>query len=249
MELSFSRGAPVIFKDVVPSTNTVLKQLVPQSPPEGLVLAAARQLSGRGRMGRSFESPPGGLYLSMLLYPKCAPETLGTLTPCAAVAVRRAVKRVSGLDCDIKWPNDLQLGGRKLCGILTESSYFRDKCFTVLGIGINVNSDVSAFPPELRDSAVSLASVLGRELELEKLLAALVEELDAVYALWQREPGAFLEEYRAACVSVGKDSLLIENGLSRPAFISAVDENYALVALTERGEEHISTGEVSLRTV
>ena len=67
MELSISRSAPVIFKEAVPSTNTVLKQLVPQSPPDGLVLAAKKQLSGRGRLGRSFESPEGGLYMSMLL--------------------------------------------------------------------------------------------------------------------------------------------------------------------------------------
>lgn len=247
MNLSLSRSAPVIIKDAVPSTNTVLKQLVPQSPPEGLVLAAKKQLSGRGRLGRSFESPEGGLYLSMLLYPKCAPEKLGTITPCAAVAVRRAIERICDLKCDIKWPNDLQYKGRKICGILTESSSFRLKTFVVLGIGINVNSDIAAFPEELRHTAGSLAAALGRKIPLEEMIKALIEELDSVYALWQNEPGAFLEEYRAACINVGRDVFLIENGMSRPAHVTGIDENYALLVNTEQGEECISTGEVSLR--
>lgn len=247
MDLSFSRSAPVIFKETVPSTNTVLKQLVPTSPPEGLILAAKKQLSGRGRMGRSFESPDGGLYLSMLLYPKCPPEKLGMLTPCAAIAVRRAVKRVCGLDCGIKWPNDLQLHGKKLCGILTESSFFRGKCFVVLGIGINVNSDISAFPDELRDTAVSLASVLGRRLSLEAITAALIEELDSMYERWSMEPGAFLEEYRSACVSLGRDVFLLRDGERREAHALDVDENYALIVEMNGEKEHIYMGEVSLR--
>lgn len=247
MEFSLSRSAPVIFKDAVPSTNTVLKQLVPQSPPEGLVLAAAKQLSGRGRLGRGFESPEGGLYMSMLLYPKCAPETLGTLTPCAAVAVSRAIERLCGVKCDIKWPNDILLNGKKLCGILTESSSFRLKTFVVLGIGINVNTDTSAFPEELRPIASSLAVELGRQFSIEEMMKTLIEELDKTYTRWQEEPGAFLEEYRTACINVGKEVLLIENGIRRPALVTGIDESYALIAQTDRGEEHISTGEVSLR--
>jgi len=249
MALLLQRSAPVIFRDELGSTNTELKAMALQGAQEGTVLAAARQTAGRGRLGRSFESPPGGLYMSMLLRPHCAPETLGTLTPCAAIAVRRAIKRLCGLDCAIKWPNDLLLEGKKLCGILTESSFYEGRPFVVLGIGVNVNSDPAAFPEELRPIVTSLAAALGRETELESLLAALVDELDTVYSLWQNEPAAFLEEYRAACISLGREALLMENGVSRPAYILGIDESYALIARSEKGEERISTGEVSLRSL
>ena len=247
MEPALSRAAPVIFKKAVPSTNTVLKQLIPMSPPEGLVLTAARQLSGRGRLGRSFESPEGGLYLSMLLYPQCSPESLGSLTPCAAVAARRAIEHCCGLSCGIKWPNDLLFKGKKLCGILTEVSFFRDKCCVVLGVGINVNSDIAAFPAELYESACSLAGALGRKLELEALARTLIEELDLMYSRWKAEPGAFLAEYRAHCVSLGRDVLLQRGEEKREAFALDVDGSYALIVDIDGKKERVFMGEASLR--
>ena len=96
------RSAPVVCKECVTSTNTIIKGLVQSGLPEGFVLAAEKQTSGRGRLGRSFESPVGGLYLSMLLYPKCLPEETATLTPCAAVAVSHAIESICGTVPKIK---------------------------------------------------------------------------------------------------------------------------------------------------
>ena len=117
MELyGIERQAPVFFQDLVDSTNPRIKQLAAQGAPDGTLYIAAAQSAGRGRKGRAFLSPPGGLYLSMLLRPGCPAEEALSITPSAAVAVCRAVKAVCGLDCGIKWPNDVVLGGKQLCG-------------------------------------------------------------------------------------------------------------------------------------
>ena len=118
------RHAPVYRFDRLDSTNTRLKALAREGAAPGTVLLAREQSGGRGRLGRSFASPPGGLYLSMLLRPACPPERCLSLTPLAAVAARRAVLDCTGLSPEIKWPNDLLLGGKKLCGILTEVRFY-----------------------------------------------------------------------------------------------------------------------------
>ena len=249
MELSdFSRGAPVDYRPCVSSTNTVLKALAAASElPDGYVLAAEKQTAGRGRLGRTFESPDGGLYLSLLLYPACPAEEIPTLTPCAAVAVCRALERVCGVSADIKWPNDLQLGGKKLCGILTESSTGRGKRFVVLGIGLNVNSSIAAFPPELRDTAVSLADYLGKNVALEPLIRALLEELDRMLESWAADHRCCLAEYREKCCTLGRNVTLLRSDTRTNARALGIDDDYALIAETASGLEHISFGEVSIR--
>lgn len=241
------RAAPVLYKPCVTSTNTLVKGLVPSGIPDGFTLVAASQIAGKGRLGRSFQSPEGGLYLSMLLFPRCPLEHTAQLTPCVGVAVCRAIARVCGITPEIKWPNDLLIGGRKLCGILVESSSFRGRRFVVVGVGINVNTDPADFPPELRESATSLAAALGREVDLQAFACAELEELDAMYAQWQADPACCLDDYRRLCVSTDRAVTLIESGLSRPAYAKGIDDDYSLIVEVDGHEEHISTGEVSLR--
>ena len=245
---SLKREAPVVYKPCVTSTNTILKGLAMNgSIPDGFALAASKQTSGRGRLGRSFQSPDGGLYLSMLLYPRCSLEQTAQLTPCVAVAVSRAIERVCGVTPDIKWPNDLLLGGKKLCGILVESSTVRGRSFVVIGIGINVNTPDDGFPEELRGTAGSLMSALGRQVDTEALARAEIEELDKMYAAWKLEPRCCLDDYRRMCISTGRRVTLIRNGEKREAYASGIDDNYAIIVETGDGVEQISTGEVSLR--
>lgn len=238
----------LIVEDCLPSTNSRLKELAMEGAAEGTVLIARRQTGGRGRMERQFVSPEGGLYYSMLLTPTSSPEQSLSLTPCAAVAVHRAIEALCGVSADIKWPNDLMLQGKKICGILCESVFFASQQKLIVGIGINVSTAPEAFGQELADTAASLLSVLGHAPTVDEMAAELTAQLDTVYALWQRDHRAFLKEYRRHCINLGKSVSLIKNGLSRSATALDIDSDYALVVEYPDGErEHIHTGEVSLR--
>lgn len=249
MELHLDgRAAPFIFMDELSSTNTVLKELSIQGAAEGTVLMASRQTGGRGRMDRSFLSPEGGVYLSMLLTPGCTPELSLSLTPCAAIAVRRSIEKLCGLKADIKWPNDLLINGKKVCGILCESLFFQGQQKLILGIGLNVSTPAEAFPGELGRIAGSILSLTGTAPPVEAMAAELISQLDGMYELWQAEPRRFLEEYRQGCVNIGRAISLIRDGQSRSARALGIDDNYALLVEYPDGErESVYMGEVSLR--
>ena len=155
--LSTERMETVECIDSVDSTNKSLRELADSGARDGTVLLANCQTAGRGRLGRAFVSPRDkGIYLSLLLRPRLAPRDTTALTAWTAVAARRAIKKVCGLDTGIKWVNDIVHNGRKLCGILTEMSVEGEtgaiNCI-IVGIGINVNETAEDFPDELRDKA------------------------------------------------------------------------------------------------
>ena len=151
--------------ETVGSTNTELTELIRQGAAEGTVVLARQQTAGRGRMGRSFQSPAGlGLYGSVLL--RSSPEDAPRIPALAATAVRRAIRRSCGLSCGIKWPNDLVLSGRKVCGILAEALPGPEgSLWVVVGIGINVCQRREDFLPELRETAASLSMIAGAEID------------------------------------------------------------------------------------
>ena len=237
--LRFDRPAPVYLAGRVDSTNLALRRMA-EDAPDGTVLTAASQSAGRGRQGRGFLSPEGGLYLSMLLRPDSAPELLPSLTPAAAVAVCRAVEAVCGARCGIKWPNDVVLGGRKICGILTES--VGAAACVIVGVGINVNT--ASFPEELRDIASSVALQTGREHDIRALAVELVRQLDLAYAAWRGDPRSCLAEYRRRCVNPGRDVLVGD----RPGFAQAIGDDFSLIVAYPDGTgEALRSGEVSVR--
>ena len=238
---SFARTAPVLFEEHVDSTNLFLRRMA-DAAPDGTAVIAASQSEGRGRMGRSFLSPEGGLYLSVLLRPKLDPERLPTLTPVAAVAVCRAVEALCGVRCGIKWPNDVLLSGKKICGILVESVLGEEKPCVIVGIGINANT--LSFPEELRGIAGSIADAMGRRVDLHMLAETLLHELDGLYALWLSDPGAALEEYRLRCLNCGREVFVGE----RRGFALQVGGDYSLLVRWSDGtEEALRFGEVSVR--
>ena len=244
------RAAPVAVKEQVTSTNSVLKELAIEGAAEGSVLIALRQTGGRGRMVRSFVSPPGGIYLSMLLSPRCSPEASLSLTPCAAVAVQRAIARLSDAQADIKWPNDLLVEGKKVCGILCESLFYQGQQKLIIGVGLNVNTPPEAFTGELSAIAGSLFSVTGKKLSIQRAAEALIEEFDRMYADWQSDHRCCLEEYKRSCINLKRPVLLIRGEEKIKAYAEDIDENYALMVRHENGQmETIKTGEVSLRNI
>lgn len=243
----FARKAPVYWENCVESTNTRLLELANNGADSGTVLYADSQSGGRGRRGRSFLSPEGGLYMSMLVRPACEVEECTQLTPLAAVAAHRALKVCTGLHADIKWPNDLLLGGKKLCGILTELSFDqKGKPQLIIGIGINLNTP--SFPEELKDIACSIYSHSGKSIKKEALLELLVRELDGCIDRWEMEGCFFLEEYRRLCICIGRDVLVVSGTESRKTRALNINDDLSLLVQYEDGsQESLYSGEVSLR--
>ena len=237
----FARAAPVWYEERVDSTNLYLRRIAPTAP-DGAAVIAVSQSAGRGRLGRGFLSPEGGLYLSVLRRPETDEARLPTLTPLAAVAVCRAVEEVCGLRCGVKWPNDVLLGGKKICGILVESVLGAERPCVIVGIGINANSP--AFPEELRQIAGSIAEAAGRSVDLHALAAALLRQLDTLYEAWLRGAEDAREEYRRLCLNVGREAVVS----GRRGRCLAIGDDYSLLVRWDDGtEEALRFGEVSVR--
>jgi BirA family biotin operon repressor/biotin-[acetyl-CoA-carboxylase] ligase len=181
---------PVILRfDSLPSTNTEAQRQAAQGAPEGLCVVAREQTKGRGREGRIWISPTdAGLYFSIVLRPvRLVTRAWPLLTLMAALAVRDALWEACELETDIKWPNDILVNERKLCGILAETIETETGRAVVVGIGINL--DERAFPPELKEVATSIMSQTGRTPDREALLQSLIRSLGERYQLLQAANG------------------------------------------------------------
>jgi BirA family transcriptional regulator, biotin operon repressor / biotin---[acetyl-CoA-carboxylase] ligase len=182
-------GKPLHFFATIDSTNIYAARLAREGAREGTVVIADCQSGGKGRLGRSWISPPGvNLYLSAILRPPVPAATVPQLNLLAAVAVADTIVQVCGLTPAIKWPNDVLVGGKKVCGILaemqTETGALRA---VVLGIGVNLNAPLSAFPEELRHKASSLFLAGDRLVDRPTFTAALLTHLEKLYVLWLEE--------------------------------------------------------------
>lgn len=243
-------GSTLLQLDSVDSTNSEIKRLAAQNAPDGLVVTARRQTAGRGRAGRTFHSPQGcGLYLSALLRPQLPPEAVAHFTAWTAVAVCDAVEATCGLRPQIKWINDLILNEKKLCGVLTELLLTDGRPDAlVVGIGINVNHRPEDFPPELRESATSLAMELGQTVDLEELTRALILALNRLYADFPAQRANYLRRYRADCLTLGRLVRLTTPTDWRDAVAVDIDEEFRLlVELPDGSREAVRTGEASVR--
>ena len=236
---------------VLSSTNTVLRQKAAEGAPAGLALVAGEQNAGKGRLGRSFYSPAGsGLYLSLLLRPDLVAAEATRLTACAAVAVCEALEDLADVRPEIKWVNDIDLAGKKVCGILTEAAL---DCETgrmshvVVGIGVNTRIPDGDFPQEIRNIA---GAVFGDATvpDIRNRLAARILDKLATYAENPADPALF-EKYRARSLVLNRPILILSPG-REPVSALALDlePDYALRVRLENGnEEMLHSGEISLR--
>lgn len=246
-------GRTLVCLEEVDSTNLRARQLAAEGAADGTVVVADRQTAGRGRLGRSFQSPGGrGIYLTALLRPALPPERLSPVTAMAGVAACRAVERICGASPGLKWPNDPVLEGKKLCGILTELSLEGETGRVqdlVLGIGINVSQRPEDFTPEVREIATSLAQALGRPVSRPALAAEVIRELDRLYAaLTAGEIAPYLEEYRRRCVNLGRTVRLLGPDGGETAEALDIDGDFGLVVRTaDGGIRTVRSGEVSVR--
>lgn len=238
--------------DTVDSTNTYAKRLAAAGAPAGTVVTADCQTGGRGRLGRSFASPAGcGVYLSVVLRPKAEPQQLLHLTAMVAEAACQAVEDATGLRPKIKWTNDLVIGRKKLCGILTELSVVAESGqvdSVVAGIGINCNQKNGDFPPEIGQIATSLRQALGASIDRSRLAAALIRQLSRLEAECLSCKAHWLEQYARDCMTIGQDVRVVRGDEVRLAHADGIDENGALLVTYANGEQAtVFSGEVSVR--
>ena len=238
--------------DTIVSTNTQAKALAKDGAPHGTVLVADRQTGGRGRLGRSFSSPAGmGVYLSVILRPSCTPEKLMHLTCAAGVAMCDAVQHASGIRPGIKWTNDLVYGKKKLGGILTELSINPDTGLTdyaIVGIGINCCQKPEDFPPEIQDMAASLLTVSGQGVQPACLAAKMIEALFAMDRMLLAEKTHIMNSYRADCITLGQEILLVRGDETACGTALDVDADGGLIVRFNDGTlKTVTSGEVSVR--
>lgn len=246
-------GEPVVCLKTVDSTNNECKRLALQGAPDGLAVLAATQTGGRGRRGRSFSSPDGGLYLSMVLRPTLAPQEVAPITAWVAVATARAVEDVTGLRPGVKWPNDLILGNRKLCGILTELALVGETGeldYLVVGVGVNLSQTQEDWGPELGQIAISLGQMLPQPPRRDVMAQALLRRLDELRRDFPHHARPYLDDYREHCVNLGKTVRIIGANGEEEAFADGVSDAFALLLQMPDGSRRVLTsGEVSVRNV
>lgn len=242
--------------DEVASTNDTLKQLSFEGAPAGTVVIADHQSKGKGRRGRSFDSPHGtGIYFSYLMRPAIAPSDASQITAWTAVAIRRAISSACGIDPEIKWVNDLVIDSRKIAGILTEmtmesESYMIDSI--IVGIGINVNQAEKDFPEDIRNIAGSLRMSKGEIISRASIVAEMVKEMDKLSYSLPGSSSEYLSEYRDACLTLGKEVSVVKvhdsGEIPRHGTAIDIDPDFSLKVRFEDGHEEIlSSGEVSVR--
>jgi BirA family transcriptional regulator, biotin operon repressor / biotin---[acetyl-CoA-carboxylase] ligase len=179
-------GRHIHSEEVVDSTQKVAQRLVLEGAPEGTIVIAEEQLSGRGRMDRKWHSPKyTGIWMSVILRPNLPPAKAPQLTLITAVAVVQTIEEITGMTPEIKWPNDILLKGKKLTGILTEMQADADRIHSIIiGIGINVNQKLEDYPEELKQIATSIAIEYGKKLERAEIIKVLLVKLEKLYSLY-----------------------------------------------------------------
>lgn len=233
------------------STNTLLKQRAEDGAPEGTVILAETQTSGKGRLGRSFHSPPGGgVYMSLLLRPPFSAQESLCITTCAAVAVCKAIEKHTHVESQIKWVNDVFCHGEKVCGISTEASLDLEGGglhYAILGIGLNVFPGKEPFPEELRDVAGTVLDGPIPGLDLRSILAA--EILNLFLAEYPRlTEKSYFDAYRERSLALGKPIYILRNGTRQEALALELEPDFRLrVRLPDGSIESLSSGEVSVR--
>jgi len=234
--------------DTVDSTNTFAKTLAQQGAPHGTVVLANGQTGGRGRLGRSFSSPADkGVYCSVILRYDLPPEQLMHTTCMAAEAARRAILFSAGVDCQIKWINDLVYEKKKLCGILTELTATEQGYALICGIGINCLQLPDDFPPDVAPMATSLLQITGQA-DRSAAAAALLTQLHLAAEDLPFHAEPWMQAYKAHCITLGQDVQLLRNDTIRYAHVRDMDSGGALLVTLEDGtEETVFSGEVSVR--
>lgn len=245
-------GQRVYYYDRIDSTNTCIKRLGEEGAPHGTLVAADQQSAGRGRRGSVWESPPGGsIYMSLLLRPDISPAKAPMLTLVMALAVAAGLKECTGLEVQIKWPNDIVLKGKKLAGILTEMSTEIDCInYVVIGTGINVN--VKSLPKELSNKATSLFAETGQKVKRSKIIAAVMSHFEACCNIFEktRSMKELKEQYNSLLVNCSREVRVLGEKTQYDGVALGINEQGELLVRRKDGTvEAVFAGEVSVRGI
>lgn len=251
-------GSKVVFLSTVDSTNNYAKKLALEGAGEGTVVLAENQASGKGRLGRTWDSADKkGIWMSVILRPDVPPEEVQLITLAASVAVVKALRESTGIEAGIKWPNDIILDNKKVCGILTEmNSEMEAVNFIILGIGINVNQLKEDFPDEIRDTAVSLRSYSQNKGNFDtcfynrsEIIKKLLFELEQIYIkIVNSDSNEVVEEWKKHSVTLKKEVRVISKGDMFTGIAEDITRDGRLIVTCDHGvKREILSGEVSVR--
>jgi BirA family biotin operon repressor/biotin-[acetyl-CoA-carboxylase] ligase len=232
----------------VTSTNDIAVNMARSGVPEGTAIVAEEQTRGRGRLGRSWYSPPGeGLWLSMILRPDIENRQSGTVSLVVALGIARALRDTYGIDAALKWPNDILVDGRKICGILTEAEFAGENIeFVVVGMGMNVLSKASDFPAGLRHLATSVLIETFLAHPRSRVLADVLKSVEEAYEeLSARGFGALRSDLMNHSMMMGKMVRVMTATGAVEGMASEIDDSGALVLRMENGRmERVLAGDV-----
>ena len=244
-------GTQVAFFEETDSTNNEIRRLAEQGAPHGTLAVAERQLGGKGRRGRVWTSPAGvGIWMSMLLRPQIDPMAASMLTLVMALSTRRGIEKATGLKSEIKWPNDLVLNKKKICGILTEMSAQLDYInHVVIGIGINVQNQ--SFPKEIEQIATSILMETGLRVNRAELIEAVLEQFERYYEIFleTEDLSGLVKEYNAHLINMQKQVRVLDPKEPYEAKAMGITPHGELIVDTWEGRKLVSSGEVSVRGV
>lgn len=233
---------------VLESTNEYAKKLAMEQPVHGTLVTADTQTAGKGRRGRSWQSQAGtGISMSLCLEPEIPAEKASGLTLVAALSVAKAICGMTGEKLQIKWPNDLVLHGRKICGILTELCFRKEVYVVIIGIGINVNTE--NFPEEICQIASSLKAETGKEISRETLIAEILENFEIFYEQYQKTGDLTLlkEAYEELLANKDREVLVLDPREPYRGIAKGITSSGNLIVWADGEEREVSSGEVSVR--
>ncbi len=252
-------GKKVVYYDEIDSTNIAAKQLGKQPGNHGVLVLARQQHAGRGRLGRIWSSPKGtGVWMTLVLQPGIRPEHASMLTLVAALAVNQGIRKVTGLESFIKWPNDIVVNGKKVCGILTEMNTAGGKLeCVVIGMGINTNQE--SFSDDLKISATSLRLESRSEIDKTELIVYIMEYFEHYFERFEKTESLkeLIKEYNEVLINRNRQVKILGADTDYIGLALGINETGALLVQTEEIIQGVSTatvkavmsGEVSVRGV
>lgn len=236
-------GKDLYYFETINSTNLFAKKLAKEGAEEGVVVVADVQSSGRGRKNRTWSSPKGGLWFSTVLYPKISPQRGMLITMASSIAVAQGIKEITGINPVIKWPNDLSINGKKVCGILTEIDAEIDSInYTVVGIGINVNNELEK---ELQKTATTLKQEIGTQVPKVELLKSIIKSFDENYnRLILGDYDFIRDSWLSYSNIIGKKIKVQDEETVTTGKVTDIDDSGCLILNTKNGNVRIVSGDV-----